>query len=515
MDDEIPLPPPPKIRHRSPAMPSNLKSNSPFQKPARPSRSSTRFDDLSSLPSSDPALFSSDDIPASSLENYNALGTSATRKRRYRGTWWGEMARDARKKRVDFKEKRHIDSGVWMGSDESSEFALSMSEDVSLSREEFLRTTNGPSTSEGPANVLLTGDDARAIDPEDKCYPRYGQLYRPRAILEPKEHELARSIVNDCLEKGQDSIDLSGSGLGSIPSGLLQPLLHLTRQPAAMRPPFIDNLYAPLEPFLRLFLSGNALTELSSELFELTNLKVLSLRNNSLKELPSAIRKLTALQQINVSVNSLQYLPWEILWLIKNGELTHLTVHPNPLLPLEEANVEWRYKDGTPPNKAWVPIQVAISPVQRFNMEGLPVADTKVRGVLEVSSETVSRVPSLRDLALLECNRFPYLDQFLDSDLSDYPELVVRLLKRAREIRNAGDRCCSVCNRKFVVARTEWIEWWDCTTYENGLKRPRTPGEKLRPLPFFRRGCSWACIPSREIVEHSWTLIPNGFDFLT
>jgi hypothetical protein len=118
------------------------------------------------------------------------------------------MARDARKKRVDFKEKRHIDSGVWMGSDESSEFALSMSEDVSLSREEFLRTTNGPSTSEGPANVLLTGDDARAIDPEDKCYPRYGQLYRPRAILEPKEHELARSIVNDCLEKGQDSIDL-------------------------------------------------------------------------------------------------------------------------------------------------------------------------------------------------------------------------------------------------------------------------------------------------------------------
>lgn len=116
-----------------------------------------------------------------------------------------------RKKRVDFKEKRYIDSGVWMGSDQSSEFALSISEDMSSSREEFLKATNGPPTSEGPANVLLIGDDARAIDPGDKC-PRYGQLYRPRTILlgveEPKEHQMARSRVNEYLEKGQDIIDL-------------------------------------------------------------------------------------------------------------------------------------------------------------------------------------------------------------------------------------------------------------------------------------------------------------------
>jgi hypothetical protein len=158
-------------------------------------------------------LFSSDDIPASSLENYNALGTSTTRKRRYHGTWWGEMARDVRKKRVDFKEKRHIDSGVWMGSDQSSEFALSISEDMSSSREEFLKATNSPSATEGPAKVLLIGDDATAIDPrdKDKCL-RYGQLYRPRTILlgveEPKEHQMARSRVNECLEKGRDIIDL-------------------------------------------------------------------------------------------------------------------------------------------------------------------------------------------------------------------------------------------------------------------------------------------------------------------
>lgn len=297
-----------------------------------------------------------------------------------------------------------------------------------------------------------------------------------------------------------------------------------------MKPPFTDSYYTPLKPFLRLFLSGNGLTELSSELFELTNLKVLSLRNNNLKELPPAIRKLVALQHINLSVNNLQYLPWEILWLIKNGELTHLTVHPNPFLQLEEANVEWHYKGahgctppvaeelhlseylGVPPSEVWVPIHVATGPVQLFNMEGLPVADTKAR---QVSSGTISRVPSLRDLALLECNRFPYLDQFLDSDLSSYPDLVIRLLMRAREIRNAGDRCCSVCNRKFVIARTEWIEWWDCTTYENGLKRPRAPGEKLRPLPFIRRGCSWACIPSHEIVEDSSMLVSTVFDQMT
>jgi hypothetical protein len=256
------------------------------------------------------------------------------------------------------------------------------------------------------------------------------------------------------------------------------------------------------------------LVQLNSELFDLSNLKVLSLRNNRLPEIPCAIRKLTKLQEINVSVNRLQYLPWEILWLIKKGDLKHMTVRPNQFPTLVEADniEEWHYGGGSTasgevlrlpeyygpaPEEAWAPIHIATSRVQRLNSEGKVVATGKSQG-LHGQYEAAIRVPSLRELALLECNRFPYLDQFLEEDLSGYPELVIRLLRQAKAVRNAGGRRCSVCHRSFVIARTEWIEWWDCTTYENGLKGPRASGAELRPLPFRRRGCSWECVPVKE-----------------
>lgn len=275
--------------------------------------------------------------------------------------------------------------------------------------------------------------------------------------------------------------------------------------------PVTDEVYTSLTPFLRLFLSGNSLVDLNSELFELGNLKVLSLRNNKLPEIPSAIRNLTKLQEINVSVNRLHYLPWELLWLIQKGDLKHMTVRPNQFATLEDADdVEaWHYGngpvapdhvlrlqdyDGSAPEEAWAPIHVATSRVQHLDSDGKVVATEKNHGH-PGWSEASNRVPSLRELALLECNRFPHLDQFLEEDLSTYPGLVIQLLRQARAVRNAGGRCCSICHRNFAIARTEWIEWWDCTTYENGLKGPRASGAELRPLPFLRRGCSWGCVP--------------------
>lgn len=301
----------------------------------------------------------------------------------------------------------------------------------------------------------------------------------------------------------------------TIPNGLLRPLLHLTKQPPVREAPVTEEVYSSLEPFLRLFLSGNLLTTVPAELFELGGLKVLSLRNNKLRELPAAIRKLTMLQEINVSVNRLPHLPWEVLWLIRKGDLKHLTARPNPFLQIEDASIEeWHYRnpdgqipskedirlfdyEGPPPEEAWAPIHVATGPVSLFNIEGLPVAGRKTSNRSQDQTST-SRVPSLRELSLLTCNQNPYFDQLLASDLSDFPAPVVQLLGRARDIRDAGGRSCSVCHRSFVISRAEWIEWWDCTTYESGLKGPRLSGEKLRPLPFLRRGCSWACVPGAD-----------------
>ncbi|KAE8309642.1 hypothetical protein BDV41DRAFT_425118 [Aspergillus transmontanensis] len=511
MDNEVPLPPPRRIRHRSPTK-TPVASGSSLRKTYQLSR----FDDRSSQPSSDPALFSSDDIPASGLENYHAPVPSGSRKRRYRGTWWGEMVKDPKRKRADFKEKRHVDSGVWMGSDESGADSLLPSEDPSMWGEELLKDT-------GNSAVTEIGTDVAMRDSER--WTAQGQSWTQRSGLkkveEPKEHQAARNIVNECLESGQDSIDLSNCFLRVVPPGLLRPLQHLTKLPAIIEPPITEDVYSSLQPFLRLFLTGNSLQSVPGELFELGSLKVLSLRYNKLTEIPPAIRKLTLLQEVNLAVNRLQYLPWELLWLIKKGDLKHMIVRPNPLMQIHEAEIaQWHSPEGTEldspegtlklrdyegpaPEEAWAPIHVATGPVRRFNMEGMPV-DAPASGMsASQPNQQESRVPSLREISLLACTRSVFFDQVSDEEMADYPGLILRMLRQAKEVWNGGGRSCSVCHRSFVLARTEWIEWWDCSTYESGLKGPRCSGEKLRPLPFRRLGCSWACVPNAEADQHS------------
>jgi hypothetical protein len=316
-------------------------------------------------------------------------------------------------------------------------------------------------------------------------------------------------------------IPRSNGNLRVVPSGLLRPLQHLTKLPAINEPPLTEDSYSSLQPFLRLFLAGNSLQTVPGELFELDSLKVLSLRYNKLTEIPPAIRKLTLLQEVNLAVNRLQYLPWELLWLIKKGDLKHMIVRPNPLVQIDEAEVEqWHSPEGTEmespegalklcdyegpaPEEAWAPIHVATSPVRRYNMEGMSVeAQTSGRYATQ-PSEKESRVPSLREVSLLACTRSTLFEQMSDAEMADYPVLIFRLLRQARGVWNGGDRSCSVCHRSFVIARAEWIEWWDCSTYENGLKGPRCPGERLRPLPFRRLGCSWACVPDAVTGQNS------------
>lgn len=197
MNSEVPLPPPRRIRHRSPRA-----AQSPSGSVAsafRPSRRQSRFDDLSSQPSSDPALFSSDDIPASGLENYNAPVAGTGRKRRYRGTWWGEQVIDPKRKRADFKEKRHLDSGVWMGSDESGVDSLLSSEDAPTWGEDLLKTAvTCNKNSQGPSSLSNQVSASKSVLP----FPIV------KAPNEPDGHRFARATVHDCLEKGEEAVDL-------------------------------------------------------------------------------------------------------------------------------------------------------------------------------------------------------------------------------------------------------------------------------------------------------------------
>ncbi|KAJ5628849.1 hypothetical protein N7490_011077 [Penicillium lividum] len=518
MDNEIPLPPPRRMRHRSPRksvsgdLPTSLASS--FRKARRLSR----FDDRSSQPSSDPALFSSDDIPASGLENYNAPVTGAGRKRRYRGTWWGEQVVDPKRKRADFKEKRHVDSGVWMGSDESGADSLLPSEDGPWG-EDLLKTVLDPKTSkssQGPSLLLPSGKAAPPIFP----------LPILKGPEESREHRFARSVVNDCLEKGNDIVDLGNFNLRHIPTGLLRPLQHLTKLPSVEAAPLSENVYSSLQPFLSIYLPGNSLTKLHNELFELSGLKVLSVRNNELHELPYTIQKLAALEVLNVAVNRLTYLPWELLHLLKHGELKHFTAYPNPFPSIEEATiVKWHREpekkpinqnhdeydsekdepehtietprfdtyESSPPADAWTTIHVATGPITRLDMEGRPIEETALSMI--PSSTQIPTAPSLREVALRAVCKLPDLEHVTDEELEDFPTLVIPLMQQVKKIRAAGGQQCSVCQKEYIIPRLEWLEWWDCTTHENGMKRARASGEKLRPLPFKRFGCSWGCVP--------------------
>jgi hypothetical protein len=318
-----------------------------------------------------------------------------------------------------------------------------------------------------------------------------------------------------------------------IPPGLLRPLQHLTKLPSLHEAPVSENAYSSLQPFLRIYLSNNSLTTLyTSEIFDLKDLKVLSLRNNKLTRIPEAIRKLTALQVLNVSMNRLHELPWDLLWLLQQGELKHFTAHPNPFPSIDESGpVEWHCQfdksndedkdgeideadapdvtpvpifsdyEGTPPNDAWTPIHVATGPVTRLDMEGRPLEPNTPFNTPSTSSQPASRAPSLREVSLRAISKLPGIDQLTDLELDEFPALVIPLISLARQARQDGAQHCSICQREFIVPRARWTEWWDCTPHENGMKRPRGSGEMLRPLPFKRVGCSWACVPGGQFVE--------------
>lgn len=98
--------------------------------------------------------------------------------------------------RGDFKEKRFVDSGVWMGSDESlSGGSLLPSEEGSTWGEDLLKQARD-------ANVLATESTPQLLQPGPQT------RVAARKIEEPREHQLAQAVVNDCLEKGRDTVDL-------------------------------------------------------------------------------------------------------------------------------------------------------------------------------------------------------------------------------------------------------------------------------------------------------------------
>ncbi|KAK7914422.1 leucine Rich Repeat family protein [Apiospora marii] len=493
--------------------------------------------------SSDPAVFSSDDDP--NVENYAQGGRQ--RKKRYVGSWFhqhpasgdsafGDEVRPNPKTKRTFQ--RQFDSGVWMGSDISTDM-----EEVGM-------------------EIGLTAN------------PRIPQLNvsRPVTVPSPAEREAHRRI-KEAIDLGRENLDLTSLGLERLSDAVLSSLSELSCTPLVT-----DGVpFEHKDPALKIFLSGNPLIRAPSALFKLEFLSVLSLRNTQIIELPPAIGYLRNLKTLNISLTRLRYLPAELLDLMTfDGKLKELMIHPNPFhqpdqrqyqgalfpslsdepqdaLLLHETEGKkaydgrtiraWLEKDASLPEDeefrhrtslpldVWQMLLAARSPVQftdsrgvqlsQFTLPELPTEDgvsplvveteeltsppTLPRSVRDsnATATSFSRVPSLMEIALRSCSRTAHREQLPEwlegSDPHHLADTLRDLNAQADANGNSGTVPCSTCRKPVVRPLAQWIEWWDLgmVSLINGLSICPIDISELdkKSVPFMKRACSWGCLP--------------------
>ena len=266
-----------------------------------------QFSDYGSL-SSDP-LFSEGTSGSEGARDED--GGRPKRKRLIRGPWW-KLRERSRSKGINLRKSmmarreslRNADSGVFMGSDLSDD-----SVDSVMSSQQKMAGLE-----------VQDGEDVG------------GPLQNARQPPSPEDDALQR--IQQCLESGRETVDLSGFDLTELSNSTLKPLHQLIRtsHKDLTQPPSEDE-FTPLTPSIQLYLSTNKLASLPSELFNLVNISVLSLRNNKLTHVAPSINHLRNLEELNVAQNRICHLPWEMLDLLTCQTIhRRITLRPNPFL---------------------------------------------------------------------------------------------------------------------------------------------------------------------------------------
>ncbi|KAI0827229.1 hypothetical protein F5Y06DRAFT_237161 [Hypoxylon sp. FL0890] len=492
--------------------------------------------------SSDPAVFSSDDDPG--VENYTQ---GRHRKKRYIGSWFqqhptssdstfSEISRPPPKTRRTFK--RQLDSGVWMGSDNSVDTEDDTTPEINTPAESKLQLKHA----------------------------------RPVMAISPSE-ATAREVIQHAIDTGTQVIDLSYSGIESLTNATVSQLSILDATP------LIDESFPfePKERRIEVYLSNNPLIRAPGALFNLEHLTVLSLRNTKITELPPSIGKLRNLETLNISLARVRYLPWELSDLMRYpSKLRTLTVHPSPLyrpddfaakidsdaeialgdaviLPIKVEHdngkierlwlnkedgfivePEWLDSKSEVESAIWDVRTYARSRVQYHDGRGFIISnfqlpqskpvDSPPNSTTRIETEDLScppapppalgrskryqststskegRVLSLSQLALLSCaraGRLRELESYLPPNAPPHlVELVDRIAERSEQNADCGDLICSVCRRRILVPMAQWIEWCSVAQFDLGNKTWlfKSSGE-TEYIPFLKRGCSWGCLP--------------------
>jgi Leucine-rich repeat (LRR) protein len=148
--------------------------------------------------------------------------------------------------------------------------------------------------------------------------------------------------------------------------------------------------------------------------------------------------------------------------------------------------------DGSPLDSNLFPVPSRIPHTNDTLLFTLPLDDSH-----HTVESSASRVHSLFELATSCVQNVSTLPQLQNLLPEDSPSTLFNALETATTIHEEeGERRCSVCNRSYVIPRTEWVEFWHrVPVHVLTPERLTASGLDELFLPFLRRGCSWGCVP--------------------
>jgi hypothetical protein len=487
-----------------------------------------RFDDADTLffeppytadytkSSSPPPVFSSDDSQESpDVTNYESPRIHRAKRK---GAWWDNAGVTPQSKKA--KATRNTDSAVWMWSDASD---MTDTSDASNSTPPRLPVHKAPFASDGHAHS-------------------------------PPRSSQGEGIFNAILDAGLDidsqvydfeRLDLHDRHLRNIRR--LATLIKSSPDPGNELPS--EGQYRALIPDIYVNLRSNHLSRLAPSLFDVHHLTTLVLCNNQIEELPPQIGQLQNLRELGISRNKLTYLPFEFLRLFHpygNLEIIYNSgvpwLEPKALQALtrpagtkQKASMSRGDAVDEPvfphhPPASHVDAQfpppryLARTLVSYYNQAGslvkgspkLPSSNDDHYAIVIDADHSTSSIPStsfqppssntrttnsLLTMSLHAALRHKSNEDLTIPDLRErigayVPPDVDAILLRAECNSNGGYnefRNCHVCNKEYVVARAEWIEWW-------------WPSFTV-PFPFKVQVCSWGCVPEKMLKPNKVNII--------
>jgi hypothetical protein len=505
--------------------------------------------------SSEPALFSSDDDP--SADNY----TQDRKKRKYRGPWYQQRLADSETEDATNqgrgKEKRtferRFDSGIFMGSDGTD------MDEVMDAMEDIQFRQSSSSLRQSRPQIQLE----RLVSPAEELAREHIQ----RCLEDGNEMIDLSYVYSLCVSAFL--IASSSQNLSSLSNATIRPLSTFTRLPAVAEGVF-SNLGPNLNVFLSanalsslpeelfklewiqaLSLRSNLFEELPPGIGKLSNMTELNVSQNRLRYLPFEILKLFTVSNrlTNIQLHPNPFLepllevrpkPKEKYRIglrdplraqgMRRGAISHAGVEiPAALWHFHRATNTLPDEDQDHPH--WTVNYQVRTDVRYLSANGVLVKGPFFPESAELESGLVqkvvpiaranlsisppeprgshlSRAPSLLEVSLSACSQSPQLHQLPSILPEECPPYIPTLLAGVVEKKESGATECTICGRKFIVPRTEWIEWWEIAKQSSTAAMPMaSAASPLRQkenerdvlesmVPLMRRGCSWLCVPS-------------------